>query len=119
MAWTYPLNLLGSVVQGDLGDHTIYTNIRGKKVSFPRVKPHDPPSQARQLQRARFKFAQACWKALTAEQKLCLEQAACATSLVMTGQNLFIGCTLRRRPDLYHCIESQCGVPLPPLQSLP
>jgi molybdenum cofactor biosynthesis enzyme MoaA len=115
MAWTPHLSILGTVVIGDLGDHTIYTNSAGKKVWFDRVKPHDPPSYARNLQRVRFKWAQARWQALAADQKFALEEASRRTSLVMTGQNMFISCLLKRRPDLYATIQHQSGIELPPL----
>jgi hypothetical protein len=118
MAWTLPLNIMGTVVQGDLADHTIYTDRHGKKVFFQRTKPDDPPSYGRSLQRARFVFAQKSWNALLPDQKKTLEMAVARTSLVMTGQNLFISCTLTGRDDIYHTVGRQAMLVLPPLPQI-
>lgn len=112
MAWTIPWNLIGLSVSGDFGDTTIYTNRRGKKVTFPRSPPTKPPSPLQQHQRARFRQAQANWAALTPQQQRDWELVTMKASLCLTGQNLAIHYALLPEDDFLVTLERQTGIAL-------
>lgn len=113
MAWTVPWQIIAMNLAGDIGDYTIYTDRFQQKVVYPKSPPKDPPSQMQVQQRARFKTAQAAWKMLSNAEKLSLENACRKTSASLTGQNLWISCSIRRDNSTLLTIERQSGVPLP------
>lgn len=115
MAKTIPLNLLGTRVSGDLGGLTTYTNQHGLKVAYPIAPPKEPVSVRQQLNRNRFAWAAAKWKQLSEGEKTDLENATRATSLVLTGQNLWISASMRGNISGYNRVSRQSGVSLPPI----
>ncbi len=95
MAKTIPLSLFGFRVSGDLGGLTIYTNQNGRKVAYNIAPPKEPVSVRQQLNRNRFIWAAAKWRALSQGNKKALEDATRRTGLVLTGQNLWISASMR------------------------
>ncbi len=119
MAVTAPWQLLGIWVSGDVGHYTIYTDMHGRKVVFPKSPPEKPPSANQIHQRARFKAAQAAWAALTDQEKQQLEDASKRGSLVMTGQNLFVRVALRNENQALICLARQTSTTLPTVEFIP
>jgi hypothetical protein len=115
MAWTIPWNLLGAQVAGDLADYTVYSDRFNRKIPFPKSPPKEPPSPLQQAQRSAFASAQAAWSGLSTDEKAALEAAVKISSIPLTGQNLYISCTMRGDADSYATIARQSGIPLPPL----
>jgi hypothetical protein len=102
-------------VSGDFADLTIYTDRYNRKTVYPFSPPDKPASATQAAMRARFKQVQAEWKALSRENKAALEAAARRLSLCLTGQNLWLSCSLRSKPETYAAIQRLSGVDLPPL----
>jgi hypothetical protein len=119
MAFTIPFQILGAQVSGDLGGYTIYTDMKGQKVVFPKSPPEKPPSSAQLFYRARFTAAQSNWKALSLADKESLELACRRLSLPMTGQNLYVSVQLKNDVDAYATIEMQSGIQLPAFEPVP
>jgi hypothetical protein len=113
VAWSIPWNLLGTWVSGDLGGYTIYTDRFGRKNVFEKSPPEKPPTPAQIHQRARFKQAQAAWRALTPQERDNLETATRRLSIPMTGQNLYLKAALRNMDSAVRTVERQSGIPLP------
>jgi len=113
------LSLLGLWIKGDLAGLTCYTTRSRKKVFYPEAPPTKPPSPAQVIQRARFRTAQLAWKSLSPQEKQTLEDATNATSLCMTGQNLFISAALQHFDKAYHTVALQARFTLPPLPYIP
>ena len=86
--------IMGFHVAGDFGPLTIYTNKKGKRVFFPRSPPKEPPSNAQQFQRSKFRVAAMDWKELTSTNRAKWELIAQRTYIPMTGYNLFLACEL-------------------------
>lgn len=107
------LGLLGIEVQGDIGPWTVYTDRYGRKKWFLFSPPTKPPTAPQIAQRARFQQAQKNWADLTAQEKENLETACKKTSLVLTGQNLFISAQLTGRQEALQVIARQTDLPLP------
>ena len=115
VAWTIPWNLIGTWVSGDVGGLTIYTDRFGRKVAFAKAPPDKPPTQNQIDQRERFRLAQASWSALSDAEKKSLEDVVKATSLCLTGQNLWIHGRLKDGQRLFDTLTSQTGISLPAL----
>jgi len=113
LAHTIPINLIGLVVSGDLGDTTIYQNKNRKMVVFPKDYRQEPTSPARQAQQSRFQTAQQNWKNLSESEKESLEEMARRLSLCATGQNVYISVQLRNDVEGYSTLERQSGITLP------
>jgi len=107
------LGLLGIRVQGDLGPWTIYTDRYGRKKWFLFSPPTKPPTDAQIAQRGRFRTAQANWSNLSDQEKKNLETACLRTSLVLTGQNLFISAQLTGKQEALQVVARQAKVTLP------
>lgn len=116
---TLPINILGTFVTGDLGDVTMYTNRRGKKVVYPFSPPMQPASDLQLVQRARFAAAHAIWKALSATEKANLETACRRTALVLTGKNLYMSACLTNRNTELQKVGRQAGLDLPTAVGIP
>jgi len=119
VARSIPWNLLGFGVSGDVGGYTIYTDRKFRKVAFPIAPPEKPPSPAQINLRARFKTAQANWKAETDQVKQELEEACRRASIVMTGQNLYIKVALKNDNDALQTLAKQTGTTLPIIDFVP
>ncbi len=119
MAYTIPWEMLGTWVSGDVGGITIYTDRFGRKVAFPKSPPDKPPSEEQIAIRARFKTAQANWKALTDVEKGKLEAAMIKANAVMTGQNFFISISLTNDQTAKETVERQTGISLVPIVFIP
>ncbi len=119
MAYTAPWQLMGIWVSGDVGGITIYTDQRGRKTAFPKSPPEKPPSEKQIHQRARFRTAQVAWSNLTDTEKRNLEEACIRTSLVLTGQNLYISASLRNDDEGLVTVSRQANVPLPTVTYIP
>lgn len=115
MAESIPINVLGLRVAGDIAGITIYTSMRGGKVCYPIDHPKKPPSADQLALRARFRWAQGAWSALSPGEKATLEDACRCLALSLTGQNLYISCAMRRTPETYATVARQAHVTLPPL----
>lgn len=115
MALVPDVSLWGLLVSGDWGPFTIYTKGDGQKVVFPISPPTKPPSPDQIVQRNLFASAQASWTRLTPDEKQALEDAARKASLIMTGQNVWMSCWLRRDPYTLEGLQDQTGVQLPQL----
>ena len=107
------LGVLGIHVQGDIGPWTVYTDRYGRKKWFLFSPPTKPPTPPQIAQRERFKAAQKNWKLLTEQQKKDLETACLKTSLVLTGQNLFISAQLTGKQESLQVLARQTKLPLP------
>jgi len=114
---TVPLNFLGMQVSGDFGPFTVYRDRYRRIQLFYYSPPTKPPTPAQLAHRARFVAAQAAWSALTDDEKYNLEEACRRTSLCLTGQNLYISATLKRKTDQYNIVGKQANLQLPPLPS--
>ena len=116
MAFTVlPFQLFGFRVMGDVNGITCYTNKKFQKVFYEKAPPDKPPSPAQIIQRSRFRTAVQTWRALSDDDKLRLETAVKRTSLCLTGQNLYVSCAMKHKPDVYETVGRQAGVTLPPL----
>lgn len=119
MAFTPPWQLLGIWVSGDVGGITIYTDKNHRKVAFPKAPPDKPPSPEQVAQRARFKTAQANWKALTLAEKTSLEEVTKTAYIVMTGQNLFMSVSMTNDQAGYETLQRQTGIVGPVIGFVP
>jgi len=107
MAFTYPIDLLGFTVSGDIGGLTAYTDRFGKKVFYPKAPPDKPPSPMQAKLRAAFKSAQAEFMGLSPQAKIDWEVLISRSGLCMTGQNLFIHTAMIKDFDVLETIERQ------------
>jgi len=114
MGEAYNASIFGLIVSGDVGDYTIYTDRFGKKVTFPKSPPKEPPTQLQVDLRARFKAAQQNYMALSDGDKADWEAMVCKVSLCMTGQNLFISVSMRRSYGVLDTIMKQSGISVTP-----
>lgn len=111
------LPLLGFAVHGDLGDVTMYTTRRRKRVMYPRSPPTSPPSPAQQRQRARFALAVTRYLALPAGTIAEWEALARRLHLIATGQNLWTHLALRWDERAWDVVVRRTGTALvPPLE---
>jgi len=118
MAHAVPSSVFGLIVSGDVGDFTIYTDRFGKKVTFPKSPPKEPPTPFQVALRTRFKTAQANYMALSDVAKADWELLVQRTHLCMTGQNLYISVSMRRTFDILDTLMHQSRVsvtPAPPV----
>jgi len=106
--------VFGLIVSGDVGGLTIYTDRFGKKVTFPKSPPKEPPTPIQVALRTRFKTAQANYMALSDVAKADWELLVQRTHLCMTGQNLFISVSMRRTFDILDTLMRQSGVSVTP-----
>lgn len=116
MAWTkLPFSLFGFRVMGDVNGITCYTNRKYQKVFYEKAPPDKPPSPAQTIQRSRFRTAVQAWRALSDSDKDALERTVHKLSLCLTGQNLYVSCALKHKPDTYTTCARQANETLPPL----
>lgn len=108
--------LLGMEISGDLGDYTLWRTRRGKIVCYPRTVPGKPPSPPQQAHRLHFAESVRRWHQLTPQQKADYERMANASSLCMTGHNLWIRWTFAGSRAEAETLMRTAGVsvPLPP-----
>ena len=114
-----PWAILGARVSGDLGGVTCYTDKFGRKTVYPIAPPKEPASPQQLTVRQRFRTAQAAWSALTNAEKASLEAAVHATSLCLTGQNLYISAALQGKNEQVQAIARQTGLTLPDVPYVP
>lgn len=115
---TIPWDLIGHRVIGDIAGFTTYTDRYGRITVFSKAPPHKPPTGAQITQRAKFRDCVNAWKALTDDEKAALERTVHTLSLCLTGQNLFVSCSMKQKPDVYTTCARQAGETLPPLHQL-
>lgn len=113
MPYGFPASVLGLIVSGDLGPSTIYTDRYGRKVEFPRSPPTKPASPHQQYLRNRFRQAQQNYMALSPALKDKWENITRATSLCMTGQNLYIHVALKEDYDFLNTLIAQSRITVP------
>lgn len=104
--------MLGLTVQGDLGGFTFYTSARGKIVWYPQAPPLDPPSYDQTHFRNLFKAAGASWQGMSLASKRAWTYAAKATSLTITGYNLYTYWLTTRDTPTIRTIERQAHIDL-------
>lgn len=114
MAFTFPIELLGCTVSGDVGPFTVYTDRFGKKVFFPKAPPKSPATALQLRVRSRFMDAQAEYMALSDADKLDWEHLIRASNLCMTGQNLYIHVAMMHTTDMLNTLIHQTGVDVAP-----
>ncbi len=114
MALGVPANVLGLIVSGDVSGLTIYTDRYGRKVVFPKAPPKEPPTPAQVTIRLRFKQAQQEYMRTSADEKRRWEKISLATSLCMTGQNLFIHVAMRLAYGTLDTLMRQSGINVTP-----
>jgi len=110
MALGIPASVLGLIVSGDVGGITIYTDRYGRKIAYPKAPPKEPPTAFQVYYRNRFKTAQANYMALTVSQKKSYEELTKASSLCMTGQNLWIHVATKGTFGTLDTLVSQTGI---------
>ncbi len=110
MAFTYPIDLLGFTVSGDIGGLTAYTDRFGKKVFYPKSPPKEPPTAMQVVVRTAFKNAQAEYSAKPPSVKYDWECLANRANLCMTGQNLYIHTAMVHDFDCLDTLMRQTGV---------
>ncbi len=114
MALGIPPSCLGLIVSGDIDGLTIYTNRHNRKVAYPKAPPKEPPTQMQVDIRARFGSAQTEYMGLSATEKADYELLTKATSLCMTGQNLFISVAMKRTYGILDTLMQQTGITVTP-----
>lgn len=114
MGEAYNASIFGLIVSGDVGDYTIYTDRFGKKVTFPKSPPKEPPTQLQVDLRARFKAAQQNYMALSDGDKADWETLVQRASLCMTGQNLYISVSMTRTYGTLDTLIRQTGISVAP-----
>lgn len=115
---TIPWDLIGHRVIGDIAGFTTYTDRYGRITVFKKAPPHKPPTQAQLHQRDKFRRCVNAWKVLTNDEKAALERTVHRLSLCLTGQNLFVSCSMKQKPDVYATCGRQAKEVLPPLFQL-
>jgi hypothetical protein len=110
-------SMFGVEFSGDIGDWTCYRTKHGHPTFFLRAPPMEPPSPSQIVQRNRFKTAQHNWKLQTATVKRNWELLTLKSSLCLTGQNLWISCSLNDQSPLVAYLSAKAGVTVssPPL----
>lgn len=103
---------LGFQPTGDLGPLTIYTNKRGRTVSFPKAPPLEPATLFQKRQRLRFQFIAEGWQKLSQADKAAWELATKRLSLYCTGYNLFTWWHLKYDWPALNTIQRQSGITL-------
>ncbi len=114
MALGFPLNVLGLIVSGDIDGITIYTDRYNRKVGYPKAPPKEPPTEFQVYYRTRFKTAQANYMALSVAEKKDYEDLSRASSICMSGQNLFIHVALKHSFGLLDTLQRQTGITVVP-----
>lgn len=118
--WLGPwVGLLGFAANGDIGDVTMYTNRHGKIVIYPKSPPKKPPSPMQVQQRAKFRAAQAGYRALVPSAKAAWELAVKGMHLDMTGQNAFISLSINPDHDAFKRLNAKAGGVLTEPAALP
>lgn len=112
MPFTVPLEVLGMMIAGDVGDFTIYTDKFGRKIIFPFSPPEKPPSSRQLAQRQVFRQAVEGWKNLNPDQRAAWEQASRTCGLCMTGHNAFVHFWLTQDFAALATLERQAGLSL-------
>jgi len=109
-----PASALGLIVSGDIGELTIYTDRRGRKIAYPKAPPKEPPSVMQINCRRRFRSAQLQYMALTPSQKLAYEDLARGAGLCLTGQNLLIHVAMKHTFGTLTTLMQQTGISVIP-----
>ncbi len=109
------MNLLGTIVWGDLGPLTIYRSKRGKMVSFAKTWPKEGPTAEQLEYRQKFTAAAAAWQALTARQRREWELATLRSPLTMTGYNLWVHYQIIHDIEAIRTIQRQTRTELVPI----
>jgi len=112
MALALDPSVLGFRVSGDLGGYTIYTNRKGKKVSFAQAPPRKPLSVWQLAWQRNFRWGMACWRSLTSEEKQNYRRVCDLSCLCMLGHNLFLHAYLASDNSLLETLECQYQIPL-------
>jgi hypothetical protein len=79
-----PASVLGLQVSGDVAGFTIYTDRRGRKISYPAAPPRTAASDLQAYQRSRFSMAMAAWSALSPGAR---------SDYALACRRLFLPCT--------------------------
>jgi len=82
--------MLGTVLNGDLGPYTFYWSQRGHRVMFLKTWPKDPATYNQNLNRNRWRHAAARWKALDQQTRDDWITMGRNANLTISGYNLFI-----------------------------
>jgi len=112
MAIGVPASILGLIVSGDINGMSVYTDRHGRKIAYEKAPPTKPPSVLQALQRERFKAAMANWKAATTAIKIDWENVSLATSLCMTGLNMWLHFSLKGTTEGLSAFSRQSGITL-------
>ena len=110
-------SMLGLLVTGDIGDVTIYTDRKGRKIAFPKAPPLEPPTAIQLWQWQRWRTAIDAWRALPPADKLAYSAAARRTKGLVTGPSLWLYLSMRRDHGEWSTICRVTGINLvqPPL----
>jgi hypothetical protein len=112
---TIPWDLIGHRVIGDIGPLTTYTDRYGRITVFKKAPPDKPATPAQRDRRNLFRDCVLAWKALSGDDKATLERCVHKLSLCLTGQNLFVSCSMKRQAGVYATCGRQSNETLPPL----
>jgi len=112
MALGVPANLLGIMVQGDIGEYTIYTDRHGRKVVYPKAPPKEPPSAAQTQLRNRFRAALINWMQLTPEERDAYKRATRNCNAAITPTGLWISGSITHDTTSIQTISRQTGIHL-------
>jgi hypothetical protein len=118
MALALNPSVLGLNVSGDLDGYTIYTNRKGKKVSFAQAPPRKPLSVWQLAWQRNFRWGMALWKSLSAAERANYRRVCDLARLCMLGHNLFLHSYLAADFALLDTLECHYRIPLrrpPPL----
>lgn len=116
MAKGFNPSILGFRASGDVAGYTVYTDREHRNIAFPRHPPQVPRSVLQARQRAKFAYAQQCWRDAPTIVQEAYERASIALSLMMTGRNLWTSMAFRQDEALRQTLERQSGesLPMPP-----
>jgi len=116
MAYSIPWNMIAVEASGDLAGFTLYTDMHGRKVVFPKTPPEVPETPNQRRWRDRFRAAVLNWKAAPHQLRAAFEAVSLKASLCMTGHNLWVSLSLTQDAGLCATLARQTGIPieLPP-----
>jgi len=104
------MSLLGFVSSGDLGELTCYRSKLGKIVVFAKTWPVKWPTLTQLTGRCRMYFGAEQWRNFTDYQQHVWKQTAEATSLAMTGYNLWIVWWMNPSLSQFFTLQGQTGL---------
>ena len=105
--------MLGLTVSGDLGDITIYTSKRRRRVYFVKAPPLEPPSPAQQVMRSRWSQALDAWRRMSPGDRETWQRVCERAHLRINGINLWIWNQTRPDDGTIATIERIAGEKLP------